>query len=140
MTDAGEVPAVVGDGGVDEAAALHPQNRTAEASSTPHPGLRLQTCRNPRVSVRLRCIGPPRMIRPLSRRVDRCELFVGQLAKLACLTLCEFRTRVAAVFVFAGAARGTALDAAQLDANSHCHMEILLQKGRIRRDEWITRK
>jgi hypothetical protein len=90
VTDAGEVPAVVGDGGVEEVAALHPQNRTAEASTRPHPGLRLQTCRNPRVRVRLRCIGPPRMIRPSSRRVDRCELFVGQLAKLACLTFVRF--------------------------------------------------
>ena len=39
------------------------------------------------------------------------------------------RTRIAAVCVFAGAATGTALDAAQRDANSHCHIEISLQKG-----------
>jgi hypothetical protein len=71
-TDADEVPTVVGDGGAEEVAALHPQNRTAEARATP---------------------------------------------------------RVAAVCVFAGAARGTALDAAQLDANSHCHIEILLENG-----------
>src|SRR5215217_2728409 len=116
-TDVAEVPAVVGGGdAVEDPAALHAQMRTTEASRTPHPALRLHTCRNHWLSVGLPHIGPPRLTqghqasaRPHAERpsayragqlVDRLKLWRAT-PKLAYLTLCEFAADVARVFVFA---------------------------------------
>jgi hypothetical protein len=68
-TDASEAPAAVGGGDAGEdVAALHPQNSTREASTTPQPVQCRHTCRNQWLSVWLRYIGPAAVKRPFVRK------------------------------------------------------------------------